>query len=270
MKTRILAAVVLLPALLGIVLFAPKLCTAVLFGLLAAIGSYELLKSLGHKKQLGLVLLTGLCALSVPIWCYFGMSYLWGLLGVLLFSAGLFALLLYSQGKLPVAALTGALLGGLIIPFLLSSLIRLFRQELGRYYILIPFVLAFLSDTGAYFTGRAFGRHKLAPVISPNKTVEGVIGGVLGAIAGMALYCLILQQCFNLEVNYLYAAIYGLLGSLAGVFGDLSFSAVKRQVGIKDYGNLIPGHGGVLDRFDSMTMVAPLAEALVILIPVVI
>ena len=91
---------------------------------------------------------------------------------------------------------------------------------------------------------------------------------MIGAIVGMVIYCLILKTYFGFSVNYLYAVIYGLIGSVAAVFGDLSFSAIKRQTGIKDYGNLIPGHGGILDRFDSMTVVAPLAEALLILLPV--
>ena len=128
-------------------------------------------------------------------------------------------------------------------------------------------MLAFLSDTGAYFAGRKFGKHKLAPVISPNKTVEGMIGGVLGAIVGTLIYCFILQVAFEFEVNYLCVPVYGLLGSVGAVFGDLIFSAVKRQTGIKDYGNLIPGHGGILDRFDSMTIVAMLVELLMLFIP---
>ena len=144
---------------------------------------------------------------------------------------------------------------------------RIHVDEYGRYFILIPFVLAFLSDTGAYFAGRAFGKHKLAPVISPKKTVEGVFGGVFGAIVGMMLYCLVLQHFFNFRVNYIFALIYGVIGSAAAVFGDLCFSVIKRQTGIKDYGNLIPGHGGILDRFDSMVVVAPLTELLMILLP---
>ncbi len=132
---------------------------------------------------------------------------------------------------------------------------------------MVPFVLAFLPDSGAYFVGRFFGKHKLAPVISPNKTVEGMIGGVLAGIAGMVIFGLVMQFGFGFRVNYLYAVLYGAVGALGAVIGDLSFSAIKRQTGIKDYGNLIPGHGGVLDRFDSMTVVAPLTEALLLLLP---
>ena len=151
---------------------------------------------------------------------------------------------------------------------MLTALVRLHGDENGRFLILIPFVLAFLSDTGAYFVGCAFGKHKLAPNIGPKKTIEGLVGGVLGAMLGMVLYCVILQSFFAFRVNYGYAVIYGLLGSLGAVFGDLCFSVIKRQTGIKDYGNLIPGHGGILDRFDSMMIVGPLVELLMILLPV--
>ena len=138
----------------------------------------------------------------------------------------------------------------------------------GKYFILVAFVLSMVADSGAYFVGRACGKHKLAPVISPHKTVEGVVGGVLGATLGMLIFCLVMQLGFKMQVNYLYAVLYGVVGSLGAVFGDLCFSVIKRQTGIKDYGNLIPGHGGVLDRFDSMMVVGPLSELLLLLLPV--
>jgi phosphatidate cytidylyltransferase len=159
------------------------------------------------------------------------------------------------------------LVAGLIVPLLFGSVVRIHAGEYGRFFILIPFAMAFLSDTGAYFAGLKFGKHKLAPVISPKKTVEGVVGGVIAAMAGMLLYCLVLQVFFDLQTNYFAALLYGIIGALGGVFGDLCFSVVKRQTGIKDYGNLIPGHGGILDRFDSMMVVGPLAELLLLLIP---
>jgi len=125
-----------------------------------------------------------------------------------------------------------------------------------------------VADSGAYFVGRSLGKHKLAPVVSPKKTVEGAIGGMIVNILGMMLYTFILSECFGFtQVNYFYAAIYGVLGAAASIIGDLTLSVVKRQVGIKDYGNLFPGHGGILDRFDSTMMVAPLAEILILLIP---
>ena len=121
----------------------------------------------------------------------------------------------------------------------------------------------------AYFVGCRYGKHKLAPVISPNKSVEGVFGGILFAVVGMLLYSLIMQLGFHFRVNYAYVILYGVVGSICGVFGDLCFSVIKRQTGLKDYGNLIPGHGGVLDRFDSMIVVGPAIELMLELLPMV-
>jgi phosphatidate cytidylyltransferase len=159
------------------------------------------------------------------------------------------------------------LAAGLILPLLLGSVVRIHTWERGRFFILIPFVISFLSDTGAYFAGCYLGKHKLAPEISPKKTVEGLVGGFAGAVVGMVIFSLVLQLGFGFRVNYLFAVIYGVLGSAGATFGDLCFSVIKRQTGIKDYGNLIPGHGGILDRFDSTIVVGPLAEVLLLLLP---
>lgn len=268
MKTRVITAVVLLPLLLLIVLVAPKVFTGILFAAMAAIAAYELLSGTGIVKHRLLSVVTSLCAFWCTLWCGLGISYAWLLLGVLLFWVFLFAQMMASQMKLEFKPVAVCLTGGVILPLLFGAVVRLHSWQQGRFYILIPFVLAFLSDTGAYFAGMKFGKHKLAPVISPKKTVEGVVGGVAGAVIGMVIYCLVLQLGFDFRVNYLYAVLYGILGSAAGVFGDLCFSVIKRQTAIKDYGNLFPGHGGILDRFDSMMVVAPLVEILMLLLPV--
>ena len=161
------------------------------------------------------------------------------------------------------------LMAGIVLPYLLSALVRILGTYTGRYTVVLPFLMAFLPDSGAYFTGKYLGRHKLAPVISPNKTVEGALGGLLAGLAGMLLYAVVMDLAFDRTVDYALAILYGLLGAGADIFGDLMFSAIKRQSGIKDYGTLFPGHGGILDRFDSVIMVAPLMEVLLILLPVV-
>ncbi len=269
MKIRIIASVVLLPLLLIVVLALPKVYTAILFGLMASLAAYELLLGTGYVKSIRLVSYAMVMAFLVTLWSYFGMPYAWGVLGVLALLAILFAEMMFSHIKLRFEKVALVLVAALLIPFLFSSLVRIHTVSgTGRYLILLPFIIAFLSDSAAYFVGRFFGKHHLAPVISPKKTVEGAIGGVLGAVVGMLLYGLVLQLAFDFRVNYLYAVIYGLVGSVGGVFGDLCFSVLKRQTGIKDYGNLIPGHGGILDRFDSMIIVGPLTELMLILIPV--
>ena len=269
MKTRVIAAVVLLPVLLAIILAAPTILTALVLGIVCIIAAYEFLCGTGLVKHIRLIAYTGIIAFFVPLWCHNGMSEVWALVGMVLFFVALFSEVLISHGKLPLEKISLCVISGLFIPYMLSALVRIIRMDLGRQLICIPFVVAFLSDSGAYFLGKALGRHKLAPVISPNKSIEGLVGGMIAAILGMLIYCFIQDVAFGPSVNYPFAITYGILGSLAGVFGDLCFSAVKRQTGIKDYGNLIPGHGGILDRFDSLVVVAPLVEILLALLPVV-
>ena len=267
MKTRIIAAVALLPLLLLIVLAAPKICTAILFGAMAAIAAYELLTGTGLVKHPRLNIYAMVMALWCSLWCGLRLGYSCLLLSILLYWVVLMAEVMVSEMKLSFQNVALCIVAGVLLPLLLSSLVRIHSWEKGRHFIFVPFVFAFLSDTGAYFAGLKFGKHKLAPVISPKKTVEGVIGGVIATILGMVIYCVVLQFGFKMQANYLLAVLYGLVGSLTSVFGDLCFSVVKRQTGIKDYGNLIPGHGGILDRFDSMMLAGPLAEVLLLLLP---
>ena len=267
MKTRIIAAAVLVPILLILVLIAPKIIAAVIFGLLLAIGAYELLYGTGLVRQPRLVLYAAIMSFAVCMWSYMEAVQAYLLLMLLAFCVLLFAEMMLDHVRVRFETISMCFVSGFLVPYLLSSLLRILVMDTGRYFILIPFAVAFLSDAGAYFVGLRFGKHKLAPVVSPNKTIEGVFGGIAGAVIGMLIYALILDLAFRFDVSYGLAILYGLVGSLTGVFGDLCFSIIKRQTGIKDYGNLIPGHGGVLDRFDSLVTVAPLMEALLIILP---
>ena len=268
MKTRVIAAFALLPLLLVVVLACPKLITMILLGAMAAVASWELLAGTGIVKMPRLCLYTALMAFWSVLWSALQINAGWLALGVMVFWCLLFMEVMLAKMKLPFQAIAVCFSGGLVLPFLLGSIGRIYMTENGRALALIPFAVAFLSDSGAYFGGMLFGKHKLAPEISPKKTVEGVFGGILGAVAGLMIFFLVLQFFFGYTVNYWFVLLYALLGSLGGVFGDLCFSVIKRQTGIKDYGNLIPGHGGVLDRFDSMMVVGPLVEVLLLLLPV--
>ena len=112
-----------------------------------------------------------------------------------------------------------SLVSGLLIPFLLSSLVRINHMQQGKLLLVIPFIMAFFSDTGAYFIGVLFGKHKMAPVISPKKSWEGFFGGIVVAVLGMVLYAFILEKVSDIRMDYLLAVLYGLLGALGGVFG---------------------------------------------------
>ena len=270
MKTRLISAAVFLPMLVIVLLVLPEVFTAILVGIMAAVASYELLYSTGLVRHLRLNIYCMVFAFLVCIWCHLGMDHAWGMLGILLLVCVLFTEMMFDHVKVNFERLNYCLLAALLLPFLLSSVVRILNGENGRLTVAIPFILAFIPDSGAYFAGRYFGKHKLAPVISPKKTVEGAIGGAAVSVVGMLLYAFIMDVAFTVEVSYTAALIYGILGAGADVFGDLMFSSIKRQTGIKDYGNLIPGHGGILDRFDSMITVAPLAEILLLLMPVVV
>ena len=270
MKIRVITAALGIPVLLLVLLAAPKELVALLWGAMMAIGTYELLFCTGLVKKKRLVIYGCVMAFAVTIWSAYDAIHAYAVLGVMVFMGVMFAEMMMSHIKVTFDKVCLVLVGGLLVPYLLSSLIRILVMSIGRYVVLIPFIVAFSSDSGAYFAGRFFGKHKMAPVISQHKTIEGAIGGIIAAMVAMVIYAVIMQIFFDFKVYYLYALVYGLLGSLVGIFGDLCFSIVKRQTGIKDYGNLIPGHGGILDRFDSMMMVGPLMEVLLLLIPIVV
>lgn len=270
MKKRLISAGFLLPVLVILLLVAPKLLTAFVWAALMAVASYELLYRTGLVQEVRLVAYASAMAFAVSLWSFLGSVHAYGVLLFMAYLIVLYTEMMLSHVKLHFETICLCMVSGALMPFMMGGLMRIYATNIGRYLIPIPFVVAFMSDAGAYFAGRYFGQRKLAPVISGNKTVEGAVGGVLSAVAGMLIYAAIMQYGFQFRVNYLYAIVYGAFGSVAGVFGDLCFSVVKRQTGIKDYGNLIPGHGGIWDRFDSMLMVAPLMEAFLIILPMVV
>ena len=141
-------------------------------------------------------------------------------------------------------------------------------ENYGLLDVMLIFIGSWITDTCAYFSGVFFGRHKLCPVISPKKTIEGSVGGALGTIIVFAVYGMVVSNTAGIEVNILHIMILGLLCGIVSQIGDLSASVIKREHGIKDYGNIMPGHGGVLDRFDSVLFVAPVVYVYITYCPV--
>ena len=269
MKARIISAAVLLPICFLVIWVLPKAICSIVVALLCAFMAYELLKRTELVPHTRLIVYSMLAAFMVPIWCHLGMSRPWGQLGLLVFFCAIFGEMLYNHVKVRFEMIGFCLIAGIVLPYLLSAIVRILDLYSGREMIIIPLILAFLPDSGAYFIGIRYGKRKLAPTVSPKKSVEGAIAGIVTAVLGMVVYAVVMDVTTDRDVSYSLALIYGVIGGVADIFGDLFFSAIKRQIGIKDYGNLIPGHGGVLDRFDSMLVVAPLAEILITLIPVV-
>ena len=137
-----------------------------------------------------------------------------------------------------------------------SLIILIYEMPGGNFYVFTIFTISWLCDTSAYFTGRFFGKHKLIPEVSPKKTVEGAIGGLFGGALGTMVFGLILERTGQNLMSPIHFLIMGLIGSVFAQIGDLIASSFKRDCGVKDYPKLIPGHGGILDRFDSVLMAA--------------
>lgn len=262
MKARVLFGVGgFVFVLLALYVF-PPVVLAIALTALCALASYELTAATGLVKNRRVI--EHCTGFPVLLGCLMSLNPENMLLliacAALILMIALFGVLLRHHDTVTFPEITVALFGGLVLPLLLLSLWRIFSMDGGEFLVLLPLVAAWGSDTCALFAGMAFGKHKLAPVISPKKTVEGAVGGVIGATVLMLFVVYLFNRFAGLDIHYSAAAIMGACGAVIGQIGDLSFSIIKRQTGIKDYGHIFPGHGGVLDRFDSVIFVAPVAE----------
>lgn len=271
MVLRTVVALVCLPLIFLVIYVLPPIAIPIALAGLCAIGVYEALWATGFLRNGRIMAYSVLMSVLIPFWVYGGSSGVYALAGLFLYVFLLFCEAIASKNTLGLERLGGTFFLTLFIPLALTSFLRIRLMEGWEFYILVPFVAAFCSDVCAYFAGLTLGKHKLAPVLSPKKTVEGAVGGFLGATLGMVLYGLVWRWAFALggmDVRaYLTLALYGALGSIVSQIGDLSFSCIKREYGIKDFGNLFPGHGGVLDRFDSVILCAPFMELLIHVLP---
>ena len=159
----------------------------------------------------------------------------------------------------------------ILVPYSIKFLILFNFQEHGLFYVMLALCGAWIADSGAYFSGIALGKHKLCPEISPKKTIEGFVGGLISNAVIFVLIFLIYAKCNAMDFNIwqgLKSALLGLVCAGVSVLGDLTASVIKRQKGIKDYGNIMPGHGGLMDRFDSVLFVIPAFYTCIKLFPI--
>lgn len=255
MKTRILSALVALPLLFFVLLSGGVILKLTTLAI-SIIGLYEFFKAFSVKykpiKWVGYLMTVAL---------YF--SYLGDvskdmftfLVSVLLFL--LLGLVVYTKNTIEGAMIT--FIGFFYVSFSLSHLILISELD-HNFFIWFPFIIAFVTDTFAYFTGKLLGKTKLIPHVSPNKTVEGSLGGIIACLVMSFLYAYFIKPEFQF-----YAIFMALIGSVLSQTGDLIASKIKRIFDIKDFGKIMPGHGGVLDRFDSLIITLPLVYYFMVL-----
>lgn len=264
MRSRVLVSVVGVPLILLVILWAPIQVMVIALALLSAIAAFELMRCVGVVKSLrescvlsNVAILGALCTV---FFLYKYEDYYATL--VILYTLLIFAYAVYRAGAVKFQQIMAALFAMYAVPYAFAAFLRLHEIGLHRAYLLLPLLFSFCSDTCAFFAGRAFGRHKLAPKVSPHKTVEGAIGGLVGNAVGAVIFALIMDLGFGEGLDYPGIVVLGVFCSVIAQLGDLSFSLIKREFGIKDYGHIFLEHGGVLDRFDSVLFVAPVLSAL--------
>lgn len=281
MKTRIITAAVLIPISLCILIIFPPIVLTLVLSAISTTAAYEFLKATKTIKYKRTLIYTMVTATLIPPTIFISTlipNATLVLLNVFLpisfifFSLLLIDVLLAQKGEIltKFRLIPLALCAGVLIPFLLSTLINLKTMPYGNLLVMLPVIISILTDSGAYFTGIAIGKRKPFPKISPKKTTEGFIGGIIIGTFATVVYATIIANTTPLNVIIPATALFGLIGSITTEIGDLSFSLIKRKCDIKDYGTLIPGHGGILDRLDGMILCAPTVYLLISLIPAII
>ena len=268
MKVRILTAIGIAVFGIPLLIFSDYVIYPIALGLLCAIAAFELMRVFGVHKNWFVSIPTYVMTALLPIVYFLTVpknaprEEVYGYIVTLFLAVAVYILYLaavavFSGGRLPFSTLALTFASVTYITFAFNALAMLRYMPYGAYIYLMVFIGAWTCDTFAYFTGRLFGRHKLAPTLSPKKTVEGSIGGMLFTVGGFALYGFIIE-CVdkNVEANYLALCLIGLALSVVSQIGDLFASLIKREYGVKDYSRMLPGHGGVMDRFDSILAVS--------------
>ena len=265
MKSRIMVAAVGVPLLLLVMLWAPIWVMAVMIAGLCLNACDELMKCVGAEMEMPLRLISGVGALAIVFHEFLifqdQMDFRWSEVSLPLALAmvviAAFAYAVLRGGEVKFVQVCAALFAMFAFSYSFSAFLRLYRYGYHRAFLLLPLIFSFCSDTFAFFTGLAIGKHKLAPKVSPNKTIEGAVGGLVGSVVGSVVFALVMNTWYGQSLRLPMFALMGLGGSVVAQLGDLSFSLIKREFGIKDYGDLFKAHGGVLDRFDSVLFVAP-------------
>ncbi|MDY3282861.1 phosphatidate cytidylyltransferase [Dysosmobacter sp.] len=257
-QSRVLVSVIGVPLLAWVVLWAPPVVLLIALCLLAGIGAIELQQCVSGAKRSVMISMSTVCAMLVVGW-YYGCPEQVSLL-FLLETLVFFGYAIVKAGAVKFDQIMAGLFGSIAIGYSFSAFLRLEASGLHRAYLLLPFILSFACDTFAYLVGCSIGKHKLAPKVSPKKSVEGAVGGLLGNVLCGLLFAVVMDRWFGGSIGCGPMVVLALACGVVAQIGDLSFSLIKREFGIKDYGHLFLAHGGVLDRFDSVLFVTPVLE----------
>lgn len=261
MVKRIITAVVALAVFIPVLYFSNTWLLPIIMAACTAIGVWEMIACIGQKKNLFLTIPLCLASLFLPIYIRFCAGDIQKILGgaaVLVISVALYILTVatFANKTLPIGEAGILFTSFVYINAAFSSAVYIRDvAENGRFLLILPFIVAWMTDTMAYFSGRLFGKHKLIPAVSPKKTIEGAIGGTIFGAITIVVFAFVVERFMDpdgvIGANYIALTICGVIMPIVGQIGDLIMSVIKRNYKIKDYGNFFPGHGGMLDRFDS-------------------
>ncbi len=267
MLKRTLTGAVLLALIALLIYFSyiPYLLAAAMT-LLSMIAVYELYHAGGMRDKKELLAVSEILAIAVSL-ASFPYYYIFLAAGFAC-AVGVFLYMMLRLGSYSLNSGFKLFLIALMIPLFFRSFTELRSLENGLFYVILLSCVCLLSDIFAYLTGCAFGKRKLAPKVSPGKSVAGAIGGLVVPTVAVIAFCAILGGRLPVKIDYVALTVYLLTASVISQFGDLSMSTVKRNFGVKDYGKVLPGHGGILDRFDSLLFAAPYTLLFVLIFPV--
>ncbi len=272
MKVRVLTSIGIAVIGLPILFLSEYLVYPMAVALLSLAAMYEMTALSGFRSKPAVWVPSYILVMAMPVGAYFAdadkFTYLTACAGLLLaFLFYLYGYAILKRGEVKFSSIAMHFTTLLYISVSFTALVLVRYITNGVYMFALVFVASWVCDMFAYFVGRAIGKHKLIEEISPKKTVEGSVGGIVCTTLAFALYGLIITLFDGPEPNYLVLLILGFVLSIIAQFGDLICSLIKREHGIKDYGNIFPGHGGVLDRFDSVLAVAPILYIFCVLFP---
>ena len=258
MKTRLITAGVAIIVFLAVLIFGEmnSIVITIAIALANTIMCGEYLSAKKLNKNLKLMIPCLLAALLIPLLSYTDFRYI----PYYAFTLALVIITVVFHETTSLEDVMFSFAGVLLISvsmaaFAIRSAALNWRPA---FWVVLTVGVPWISDSVAYFVGSAIGKRKLCPVISPKKTVEGAVAGVIGGTLAPLLFGLVFQLIYgNVTINYWILPVIGLLNSVISIFGDLLFSVIKRHCGIKDYGSIMPGHGGLLDRFDSVILCTP-------------